>query len=406
MQFTESLRVAESTLRAHKLRAMLTALGVIIGVASVIGLLSIVRGIRDSVSRQFSLFGAEMISINRFEWGPHDGSEDYSKRKPLTLLEYETVKSLPSVDVASPTVYTGRDIVFRSTHLGAVTVCGTDDVYPAIENWTVADGRFLSGEDVRATRDVVVLGADVVQNLFPGGGGGVDQEIRIGSQTFQVIGTLERKGSIFGESQDNIVNIPYTTFAKYYGLSRQRDVNISALAAPGHTMQEAMDEIRGALRRVRKVAPDDPDDFAINTSQQLIEQFNQITGAFFFVMVMVGGMALLVGGIGIMNIMLVSVTERTREIGIRKAIGARRVDIVRQFLIEAVILCLMGGLIGVALGCGISFIVDHMTPLPVRVSTFSILLGFGVSTLVGIVFGLWPAVRAARLDPVDSLRYE
>jgi putative ABC transport system permease protein len=405
MQFGESVKVAQSTLRAHKMRAMLTALGVIIGVASVIGLLSIVRGIRDSVARQFSSLGAEMISINRFEWGPHDGSEDYSKRKPLTLLEYETVKSLPSVDIASPTVYTGRDIAYRNTHLGAVTVCGTDDVYPAIENWTVAEGRFLSVDDVRATRDVVVLGADVVQNLFPGGGG-VDQEIRIGSQTYLVIGTLEPKGSIFGESQDNIVNVPYTTFAKHYGIGRQRDVNISALAAPGHTMQETMDEIRGALRRVRKVASDAPDDFAINTSQQLIQQFNQITGAFFFVMVIVGGMALLVGGIGIMNIMLVSVTERTREIGIRKAIGARRRDIVRQFLIEAVILCLMGGLIGVALGCGISVAVDHVTPLPVRVSTFSILLGFGVSTLVGIVFGLWPAVRAARLDPVDSLRYE
>ena len=167
-----------------------------------------------------------------------------------------------------------------------------------------------------------------------------------------------------------------------------------------------MDEIRVALRRVRKVPENAPDDFALNTSDRLIQQFNQITQGFFMVMILVGGMALLVGGIGIMNIMLVSVTERTREIGIRKAIGARRIDIIRQFLIEAVILCLLGGAIGIALGCGLGVAVDRLTPLAARVSVASIILGFGVSTIVGVVFGLWPAVRAARLDPVDSLRYE
>ena len=405
MQFDESLKVAVGTLRAHKMRALLTCLGIIIGVTAVIGLLAIVSGIRDSVARQFSSIGAEMISINRWEWASSNDEDDVEKRKPLTMREYETVRALPSVSIASPTVYTARDIVFRNVRVGGVTVCGTNDVYPAIENWTVAEGRFLTADDVRATRSVVALGADVAQNLFPGGGG-VDQEIRIGGQAYRVIGILERKGSIFGESQDNIVNVPYTSFAKHWGLSTRRDVNISALAAPGHSMQDTIDEIRGALRRVRRVPLDAPDDFAINTSDQLIATFNRITAGFFVVMIMIGGMALLVGGIGIMNIMLVSVTERTREIGIRKAIGARRRDIVVQFLIEAVILCLLGGAVGILLGVGIAYAVAQVSPLPARVTPLSVALGVGVSTLVGLGFGLWPAVRAARLDPVEALRYE
>ena len=405
MQFDESLKVAVGTLRAHKMRALLTCLGIIIGVTAVIGLLAIVSGIRDSVARQFSSIGAEMISINRWEWASSNDEDDVEKRKPLTMREFETVRALPSVSIAAPTVYTSRDIVFRNVRVGGVTVCGTNDVYPAIENWSVAEGRFLNEDDVHATRPVVALGADVAQNLFPGGGG-IDQEIRIGGQAYRVIGILEKKGSIFGQSQDNIVNVPYTSFAKHWGLSTRRDVNISALAASGHSMQDTIDEIRGALRRVRRVPLDAPDDFAINTSDALIQTFNRITAGFFAVMIMIGGMALLVGGIGIMNIMLVSVTERTREIGIRKAIGARRRDIVVQFLIEAVILCLLGGAVGILLGCGIALAVAQASPLPARVTPFSIVLGVGVSTLVGLGFGLWPAVRAARLDPVDALRYE
>jgi hypothetical protein len=179
VELAESFKAARQTLWAHKLRAMLTALGIIIGVASVIGLLAIVAGIRDSVSRQFSSLGAEMISINRWDWGGGNDQEDYAKRKPLTLVEYEAVKALPAVDIASPTVYTGQELRFRNTRMGGVTICGTDDVYPAIENWTVQEGRFLSIDDVRSAREVAVLGADVANNLFPGGGG-TDQDIRIG----------------------------------------------------------------------------------------------------------------------------------------------------------------------------------------------------------------------------------
>ena len=405
MQFDECVKVAIATLRAHKMRGLLTCLGVIIGVTAVIGLLAIVSGIRDSVSRQFSSIGAEMISINRWDWASNGDDEDYEKRKPLTMREFEAVRNLPSVSAAAPTVYTSRDIVFRNVRVGGVTICGTNDVYPAIENWKVQDGRFLAEDDVHATRAVFVLGADVAQNIFPDGGA-VDQDIRIGGQAYRVIGTLEKKGSIFGQSQDNIVNVPYTSFAKHWGMSTRRDVNISALSSTGHSMQETIDEIRGALRRVRRVPLDANDDFAINTSDRLIQTFNRISAGFFAVMIMIGGMALLVGGIGIMNIMLVSVTERTREIGIRKAIGARRRDIVVQFLIEAVILCLLGGVVGILLGCGIALAVAQASPVPARVTTASIVLGFGVSTIVGLVFGMWPAIRASRLDPVDALRYE
>jgi len=406
MQIGESVRMARGTLRAHKLRSLLTALGVIIGVSSVIGLLAIVSGIRDSVTRQFSSLGANMISINRFPWGMDDGGdEDLSKRKPITMREYNTVRALPAVDIASPTVYTARELSFRGTHLNGITVCGTDDVYPAIEDWKMAEGRFLSADDVLGAHAVAVLGADVATGLFPVGGA-LDQEIRIGGQAYRVVGTLQKKGSIFGQSQDRIVNVPYSTFSKQWGIGQRRDVNISALAAPGVPMQDAIDEIRVALRRVRKVPEGSKDDFAINTSDALISQFNQVTQGFFLVMVLIGGMSLLVGGIGIMNIMMVSVTERTREVGLRKALGARRRDLVRQFLIEAVILCLAGGSVGVLLGWGMGAAVAQFSPLPARVSWWSVVLGFGVSTLVGVVFGLWPAVRASRLDPVVALRSE
>jgi len=404
VELRESLNVAQSAIRGHKMRAILTGLGVVIGVASVIGLMAIVSGIRDTVARQFNSLGAEMISVNRWDWGASDSGEDYSKRKALTMLEFETVRALPTVDIASPTVYTSREVRVRNTRVGGVVVCGTNDSYPAIENWTVEEGRFLTEDDVRATRAVVVLGADVAKNLFPDGGA-IEQEVRVAQFAYTVIGVLERKGSIFGDSQDNIVNVPYTTFGKHFGINR-RDVNIGAVARAPHTMQEAIDEIRASLRRVRRVPEAAPDDFAINTSDQLIQQFNGITQGLFMVMVLIGGMSLLVGGIGIMNIMLVSVTERTREIGIRKAIGARSRDVVRQFLIEAVILCSLGGLVGVALGCAIGIGVEQGTPVPARITPWSIALGLGVSMVIGIVFGLWPAVRASQLDPVEALRYE
>jgi putative ABC transport system permease protein len=404
VELSESIKVAQGTIRAHKMRAMLTALGVVIGVAAVIGLMAIVTGIREAVARQFSSLGAEMISINRWDWGTSDSGEDYTKRKPLTMLEYETVAGLPTVDVASPTVYTSRDLRVRNVRVGGVVVCGTNDAYTAIESWTVAEGRFVTDDDVRTSRAVVVLGADVADNLFPEGGA-LEQEVRVAEHAYTVVGVLDRKGSIFGDSQDNIVNVPYTTFGKHFGISR-RDVNIGAIARPPYSMQDAIDEIRASLRRVRRVPEAAPDDFAINTSDRLIQQFNGITQGFFMVMILIGGMSLLVGGIGIMNIMLVSVTERTREIGIRMAIGAKSRDIIRQFLIEAVILCALGGFIGVVLGCAIGIGVDKATPVPARVGPWSVILGFGVSTLVGVVFGLWPAVRASQLDPVEALRYE
>jgi len=405
MELREALRSAIATLRAHKMRSLLTALGIIIGVSAVIGLLAIVNGIRASVDKQFSSLGAQLISVNRSSWSVNEDMEEVQKRKPLTLRDYETVRDLAAVQTAAPTVYTGRDIVYRGTEAPAVTVCGTSETYPAIEDWKIEDGRFLSDDDVHASREVVVLGADVVKALFPDGVA-LGNEVRVGGHALTVIGTLERKGNFFGQSQDNLALVPYSAFAKHWGIAPRRDVNISALAANGYSMDEAVDEIRVNLRRARRVPEGKPEDFAVNTSSGMTAQFNQVTSGVFMIMILIGGMSLVVGGIGIMNIMLVSVTERTREIGLRKAVGARRRDVVRQFLIEAVILCLAGGGIGVALGCGAGALVAAATPLAARVTPGSIVLGFGVSTVVGLTFGIWPAVRASRLDPVVALRSE
>jgi putative ABC transport system permease protein len=400
----ENLYMAFLAISTHRLRSILTTLGVVIGVGAVVSLISLVHGLNRSVEEQFRSIGTNLISINKYPWVMTGSSWQYRNRKDLTLEDAEAVRELcPSVAAVAPCVYTARSIYYRDKSTGALTVCGTTPEYQDIENYWVRRGRFITYVDVQRSREVVVLGHDVLDRLFPFEDP-LDKMVKIGNHRFRVVGILEEKGDIVGHGQDNIVDIPISTFLKLFGA--YRSVNISAQAVSEEVFERAIDEIRHVLRRQRKVPLGGPDDFAINTSDELMERFRALTGVAFAAMVGVGGLSLLVGGIGIMNIMLVSVMERTREIGIRKALGARRHDILLQFLVEAVTLCTVGGGLGVLLGIGVAKFVAAVSPLPAAVPPWSIALGFTFSWIVGLISGIYPATRASRQDPIEILHYE
>jgi len=400
----ERLRSSYDSLRQHKTRSILTILGIIIGITTVIALQSMVNGLNKTVERQFKSLGADMISVNLHEWGIRFGPRMRKPRPRLTMDDSEAIGELcPSVATVAPTLYEHQRLRYGSHTMRGVEVVGTTEPFTRIENYELDYGRFLTEADISRRKDVTVLGFDAALGLF-GAEQPLGKRIRIGSRAYEVVGVLEEKGAIFGESLDELVIIPATTFEKQFG--RLRTVNISVLPIDRAHAVAAREEIRILLRRRRKVSPGDPDNFAINTAQQLVDQYKQLTGVIFAAMVGIGGLSLLVGGIGIMNIMLVSVTERTREIGIRKALGATRREIRFQFLTEAVILCGIGGIIGVLLGVGLAMLTARLSSVPAAATPGTILIGLTFSSSVGLVFGALPAIRAARLNPIDALRHE
>jgi len=405
MVLGENLITALVSLRTHRLRSFLTALGIIIGVTTVVGIFSLTTGLSKSVENQFRSLGTDLISVSRYPWVQTGGSrEEYRRRKRLRLEDAEAISRLPHVAVVSPTSYIGKKLGYRGKWTGRKTVAGTNEHFPFVENYEIASGMFFTGEDVRRRRDVVVLGWKVVEDLF-GGAGAVGKQINVGRRKFVVLGVFKKKGSLFGGSLDDLVVIPVTTMFKHYG-SRNVSLSISAVPTSRQEMAKAIEEIRTVMRVRRKVKPGAEDDFAINTSEDLIQKFKAISVGAFGVVLGVGGLSLLVGGIGIMNMMLITVTERTREIGIRKAVGARRRHILLQFVMEAGTLSLIGGLVGIGLGSGIGHLVAALTPLPAAVTWWSILIGAGFSAGIGMFFGVFPAMRAARVDPIVALRYE
>jgi putative ABC transport system permease protein len=382
----------------------LTTLGIVIGVSTVIAMLSLVQGINTSVEQNFQSIGNNLISVNRYSWVNEGGPPRDEKPPPrITMQELEYIRKLaPAVGLLAPTLYARRTVKFQDNHMNS-TICGTTWEYQELEAYYIERGRFINETDNDRAALVAVLGADIVQELFPYRDP-VGEDMKIGGRRFTVIGVLEPKGAIMGNSRDNIINIPVNTFFKLYGT--QRSVNISAQPKTPELFEEAISQIRYVMRKVRELEADEPDNFAINTSDALMSAFNSLTGVAFGVMIGVGGLSLLVGGIGIMNIMLVSVTERTREIGIRKAIGAKKTDILAQFLVEAISLCAVGGIIGMLLGIGIAKLVSTTTPVPAVIPIWVVFVALGVSTAVGVISGFYPALKASRLNPIDALRYE
>lgn len=410
--FKEIIQMAFDSLKTHKLRSFLTLLGITIGVMTVVGMVSIIQGLNKSFLQELESVGSDIIVVSKFEPGIQMGelSEEMRQRKDLTFedamaLEKDCslVKAV-AVDITAD-VFEEITIKYRNKKSQGSIILGMNDGFPRVLSvYLPEEGRFLTRSDILHRTQVCVLGHELAETLFPHTNP-LQREIRIGGKKFTVVGILQKRGQVFGQSQDNFVGLPITTLMKYFPYDKS---NLEIIAAPQEhaDIPEAKDQIIHVLRKRRKVSFGEPNDFAVYTQETFVDLYNQLTGAAYLVMIAISSIGLVVGGIGVMNIMLVSVKERTREIGIRKAIGARSSDILRQFLMEAVFLTGTGGTLGILLGFGIAFTVRSATPLPASVTTWSVVAALMVSFLVGLFSGILPAHRAAHLDPILSLKYE
>jgi putative ABC transport system permease protein len=407
----ESALMAFDTLRANKLRSLLTILGVTVGVVTVIFMVSIIQGLNKAFAQQIEALGSNAIWATKFDpsFGHQPTSEEIH-RKDLTLDDADAIRNeAPSVLSVSPIRRKIAETVrYADKQSDTPIVIGATPYYEFTQSSYVDRGRFITDTDIRERTNICVLGKDLVKALFPYEDP-VDKELKINGKPFHVVGVMEPLGTFLGQSRDNQVFIPITTFNKYYpGEQPFPEVVFVIIVRPKSRayVKSAIDEMTDILRRRRHDAPGAPSTFGISSQDALLDIYNQLTGATALVLTAISFVALMIGGIGVMNIMLVSVTERTKEIGIRKAVGATRLNILSQFLIEAVVLTAFGGVIGLALGEVASLLTNKYSPLPAFVPLWAIVVGIGISTAVGIIFGLWPAWKAARLDPIEALRWE
>ncbi len=409
----EIVLTALSSLLRNKTRSFLTLLGIIIGVATVIMMVSIVEGINRDFRSQMEKLGASQIYISKYEPGIRIGRmpKELRLRKDFTLEDVKALRKLDILEEVVPVVhlFSGQMIRSRWEKTSSAFVIGTSSGYLKVVLYNIMAGRFFTKAEENYRANVAVLGADVADTLFPG----IDpigKYIFIGNSKFKVIGTFEKRGRAFGQTRDNYVVIPITTLLKHYPKfrlgRRLSDMFIIARPKRPELIEEAMDEIVELLRVRRKLRPDQPNDFAIYTQEAFVELYSQITSGVFLVAILIASIALVVGGVGIMNIMLVSVKERTTEIGLRKAIGAKNKHILLQFVVESVTLALLGGLLGMAFGFGVALLINRATSFPAAVTLPGILLGVGVSSAVGLFFGIYPAYKASQLNPIEALRYE
>jgi putative ABC transport system permease protein len=428
----EIVAMSMDTLRTNKLRSALTILGVVIGITSIVGMTSLIRGFNDSLADAVRQSGANTIYVQKFGFLSFAAGRDFVdvlKRPNLTIEDARAIaREAPSIGIVD--IWLGvmggnsrSRVYYKSARTKQLTVFGATENFTAVNFAELAMGRFFVTGEVEHRRQVVVLGDTAYQSLFPN----VDpigKKVRIGANEFTVIGVVAPRPSTgVGSGQDDFVVIPYTTHEKFYGKvnsgsgrvrvngqvvneSSFRSGMIALVVRPDATREQAMLEVQTILRIRHNLRLDQPDDFDLVTGDAIIKAFEQITQAVYLALVVISSIALMVGGIGVMAIMMISVTERTREIGVRKALGARRREILFQFLIEAAFLTSMGGVLGIVFGSAIGLTVHWLSGFPVSLPWWSFALGIGFSASVGIFFGLFPAVKASRLDPIEALRYE
>lgn len=407
MHISNLFKIALRAIAANKLRSFLTMLGIIIGVASVIAMIAIGQGSKQSIQKNISEMGSNMIMINPGQdKGPGGARQDAADMQTLKLKDYELLKeNCKYVTAISPRVSKSGQFVAGNNNTPS-TIYGISPDYLEIRQLKVEDGAMFSDDDVRTSAKVCVIGKTVADNLFPAGEDPVGRVIRFGTIPFRVVGVLKSKGyNSFGMDQDDLVLAPYTSVMKrILSVTYLQSINVSAITQ--EKTQEAIDEITALLRESHKLKGEDESNFTIRSQEEMASMMNSTSDTMTILLLVVACISLVVGGIGIMNIMYVSVTERTREIGLRMSVGARGIDILSQFLIEAIMLSVAGGIIGILVGLGAAWGINVFAHWPVLVQPWSVLLSFVVCTATGIFFGWYPAKKAARLDPIEAIRYE
>ena len=404
-ELKEGLWMAWDAIRANRLRSVLTTLGIVIGIVTVTLMSTAIEGLNRAFLKSISVLGADVLHVDRFSWFTHSQKEwiKAERRRQITLAQVREVeRQMTLARAVAPYADTLQPVKFKNRNSSSVRIVGTTEQFLLTGGFTVAQGRFLSAEEVNGGRPACVIGSQVSTNLFLNEAP-LGQTIRVGAEKFEVVGVLERQGAFLGQfNLDNQVIIPVRQFISDFWNNPEFLIQVKALDP--EQLDETKEELRGVLRRIRHVPPGVEDDFAINQQETFINTFHRVAGTIAAAGLFITGLSLFVGGIGIMNILFVSVAERTREIGIRKAVGAKRRAILLQFLLEAASICLLGGLVGVALAWPLTLVMQRFLPAAMSVATVS--LALLVSALTGVASGFLPAWRAARMNPVEALRNE
>jgi putative ABC transport system permease protein len=410
MPILETIKIAFNTIRGNKLRATLTLIGIVIGVFSIIGIMTLITALQSGLEKGFSQLGSDSYQIQKFPalqgGGPGNRGKfrnrpDISYDQAVMLRDKATVYKFMSIEAYE----FARTFKYKNENTNPnYYIAGITPDFLPCNNYTIRDGRFFTNQELSSESSVTIIGKDVVDKLFPVENP-LGKEIYLDNKRFKVIGVFESKGAIFGQSNDNFAAIPITKFLTIYG-KNDRSMNIAVQAPTKETYQESVDNLTGVLRVIRGLKPGEDNNFEIWSNESLVSQVNDFTKYFKYGSGVISFISILAAGVGIMNIMLVSVTERTKEIGIRKALGAKKASILSQFLVEAIVLCEIGGIIGIILGVSIGNFVGLYLKTDVVIPYDWVIIGLVVCSIIGIIFGVYPAYKAAKLDPIDALRYE
>ncbi len=404
-ELPEYFAMAWEALRANKMRSVLTTLGIIIGISTIIAIFTIIQAMNSYVYNNLSIISASTVYVQKFPWVIKGDFWKYRNRPDITSDIYLAIRSKSRIaDYVAPVAQTQKSIKYGSDIIDDLPVVGTNEFILYTSGDAIEYGRFLQTGDIVTAQRVAVLGYTVAEKLFLNPQIALGKEIRIGGIPFRVVGVQEKRGNIFGNSADDYLYIPLTTMRSYFGTFR--DLTIAVKVNDVGSLRDLRDELYGIVRAARRLGPAEEDNFSINQADMLTQLYQELTGPLYLIVFVIGSISLLVGGIGIMNIMLVSVTERTREIGIRKAIGATRRNILVQFITESVFISFVGGIVGMALGLFMAIYGAGLMELSISVTPLTVIIAISFSSLVGILSGFYPAWKAAGKNPIDALRYE